>query len=615
MKKQMYLLIITIISFLLLLGLGLGTSFFAKKINVNNGVADFSSYDLRKMNNLVGQWEIYPNKLIASNDDVANPEYINLPNKSLINKTTYHYASYRVVLNNVPLNNEITISLQEITAGYAIYINKKLISTNNKLRDDSGLINLNPIDSIYTNNNTNLEIIIEVSNYNLASANLTKAPIISLYKTTTKFFIWEATIKALIMGALLFIALYQFIVTGLRNTDAAAFFFAIFALLGVTQIAFTSNVYNTYYVDLYFLSPGLIFKVIKITHYLINLFFFIILYLFFKTKEKFKFNHFEFILFIIPLFLVFINLVLPLSLYSYLINLADLLLIIHSLLLVIYSLINMQKQDYSHYIIISSAGFFISYLISYLLSINILPYALNPLPGFYLIFTLIYNSATSFIRESSMSNVEEVVELNKKIRDTEFAFLNSQIRSHFIYNSLNSIQTLINTNPIQAAELIEDFSMYLRTRLEFNKMPQLFNIEDELENIRTYLNIEKARFGKRVNYVYDLKVGDFLIPPLSVQPLVENAVKHGISMRKAGGTVTISTYEDENYIYIKVADDGIGFDPTTLNDKQRVGTENIRNRLSLHLNATLTITSQLNKGTESVIKIPKKVASHKKSSN
>ena len=149
--------------------------------------------------------------------------------------------------------------------------------------------------------------------------------------------------------------------------------------------------------------------------------------------------------------------------------------------------------------------------------------------------------------------------------------MNTQIQSHFIYNTLNSIQALCNTNPHKASELIEDFSMYLRTRLEFNKMPILIDIEDELENIRTYLNIEKARFGNRVNYQYNLKVGDFKIPPLTVQPLVENAVKHGISKKKGGGTVTISTFSDDDFIYIVVEDNGLGFDPELLSEK-RVGT-------------------------------------------
>ena len=213
-------------------------------------------------------------------------------------------------------------------------------------------------------------------------------------------------------------------------------------------------------------------------------------------------------------------------------------------------------------------------------------------------------SLVLYKREIELTNVQEIIRLNNKIRDTEFTFLNTQIQSHFIYNTLNSIQSLCNTNPSKASELIEDFSTYLRTRLEFNKMPYLIDIEDELENIRTYLNIEKVRFENRVNYDYDLKVGAFKIPPLSVQPLVENAVKHGISKKRGGGKILISTYEDENFIYISVQDDGLGFDVESLNEKQRVGTENIRHRLALHLDATLLIDSQVNKGTIAIIKIP-----------
>lgn len=615
MKKQIYLLFITIISFLLLIGIAIGSSFYAKSIKVTSGVADFSSFNLDSVNNLVGEWEMYPNKLIASKLENETPIYTKLPSYNLINKTSFNYASYRMVLNNIPLNKDINISVHGEIEGFAIYLNGELFATNNLLRDDDGLINFDHLDTIYYSTQETLEVIIEVSNYTFANAGLTKAPKISSAAVYAKNFTRTLTIKALIIGALIFIALYHLIVIGIRNNEPRAFFFSLFALMGVVQVVFQRDLYTSYYNNLFFYSQTIILYINQITTYLINLLFFIIIYLFYKAKERLHPNFFELILFITPLFLIFISLIIPTSFFASIDNIFNILSIINSILLIVYASLNAKKQDYATYIIISSVGLFSCLLIDNLVNINILPFSFNTLPGFYIIFTFIYSSVTAFIRETNISGVDELVELNKKIRDTEFAFLNSQIRSHFIYNSLNSIQSLINTNPIQAAELVEDFSMYLRTRLEFNKMPQLFNIEDELENIRTYLNIEKARFGKRVNFVYDLKAGDFLIPPLTVQPLVENAVKHGISMRRVGGTVTISTYDDENYIYIKVADDGIGFDPSTLSEKQRVGTENIRSRLSLHLNATLSINSQINKGTESIIKIPKKVSGQKKGSS
>ncbi|MDD4213146.1 MAG: histidine kinase, partial [Bacilli bacterium] len=346
--------------------------------------------------------------------------------------------------------------------------------------------------------------------------------------------------------------------------------------------------------------------------HLATLFFFLILFSFYNPRTR-KMNTFETILLIFPIALFMTIIFTPVQIFTSHMTIFKLLNLLNLVLLTIYTLSHNKRMEYNAFLVILSVGFLVSYTYDLLTDNNIILYAENISSGFFIIMTLIYSSIVAFMRESEISSVEEIIQLNKKIRDTEFTFLNSQIQSHFIYNSLNSIQALINTNPGKAAELVEDFSTYLRTRLEFNKMPQLLNIEDELENIRTYLNIEKARFGKRVNYAYDLKVGDFLIPPLTVQPLVENAVKHGISMKKNGGTVTISTYEDENFIYIKVSDDGIGFDSSTLNATKRVGTENIRNRLNLHLNATLTIASQVNVGTESIIKIPKKIPIRKKS--
>ena len=131
--------------------------------------------------------------------------------------------------------------------------------------------------------------------------------------------------------------------------------------------------------------------------------------------------------------------------------------------------------------------------------------------------------------------------------------------------------------------------------------------ESELRHLETYLSLEKMRFGDELNIEYDIEATDFLIPSLTVQPLVENAVKHGVGMKEDGGTVTIATKEFNDRYEVIVSDDGVGFDTAKKpNDgRTHIGMENVRNRLKTMCNAVLNIESTVGKGTVATITIPK----------
>lgn len=134
--------------------------------------------------------------------------------------------------------------------------------------------------------------------------------------------------------------------------------------------------------------------------------------------------------------------------------------------------------------------------------------------------------------------------------------------------------------------------------------------EQELEHLKKYLYIEKLRFGKKLNIEYDIQATDFELPQLSIQPLAENAVKHGISKKRGGGTLTISTRETDDAYEVIVADDGVGFDtsaPVPQDDgRSHVGMENIKRRLKEMCDAEVVIESEVGKGTTARVIIPKK---------
>jgi len=202
---------------------------------------------------------------------------------------------------------------------------------------------------------------------------------------------------------------------------------------------------------------------------------------------------------------------------------------------------------------------------------------------------------------------EQIAELKNELFQSQISIMLSQIQPHFIFNSLTAIKGLCLTNPEMASEAVDEFSSYLRGNLDSLLINKPVQFERELRHVQTYLSLEKKRFGDKLCIICDIKADCFLIPALTLQPIVENAVRHGIIKREEGGTITIRTDETETEAIITVIDDGVGFDANSQKNNERiyVGIENVRSRLFAMCGGTLNIHSELDTGTTAVISIPK----------
>ena len=202
----------------------------------------------------------------------------------------------------------------------------------------------------------------------------------------------------------------------------------------------------------------------------------------------------------------------------------------------------------------------------------------------------------------------QLVRQELELHDSRTAVMLSQIQPHFLYNTLTAIAQLCEKDPKLAQEMTLSFSEYLRNNMNALGQNALIPFEKELEHIKTYLAIEQVRFADELTVAFDIQATDFLLPPLCLQPLVENAVKHGVGMKENGGTVTVSTRELPDAFVVTVADDGVGFDPTALpkDGKPHIGIQNARERLEKLASATLDIASAPGAGTVIQIYVPKK---------
>lgn len=207
----------------------------------------------------------------------------------------------------------------------------------------------------------------------------------------------------------------------------------------------------------------------------------------------------------------------------------------------------------------------------------------------------------------SQQRDKELETKQKELAVSELNALRLQMNPHYIYNTLASIDGLVMTEPKEARGLIAKFTKHLRSGY-LDDNPRMVPFEKELENIRCYLAVEEVRF-QRIRVEYAIETTDFMLPPLTVQPLVENAIKHGICKKKdSAGTMYISTAETEDSYCITIRDDGVGFDPTAPkpNDgRSHIGLANARKRLELICGGSLKITGEPGVGVEAVVTIPK----------
>ena len=206
--------------------------------------------------------------------------------------------------------------------------------------------------------------------------------------------------------------------------------------------------------------------------------------------------------------------------------------------------------------------------------------------------------------QMEISKVENLISL---LKYSELKALQSQINPHFLFNVLNTMTSLIRTNPEKAREVTIDLSNYLRYNLDNNlKSVELIK---ELNQIDTYIKIEKARFGEKLNIIYDVdeSLYNFQIPSLIIQPLVENSIKHGILKKRDNGFVKIIVKRIDKDIEVAIEDDGVGIEQAVIDNldkkiEENIGLKNVHQRLKLLYGEGLNIT-KLEQGTRIKFKI------------
>lgn len=237
--------------------------------------------------------------------------------------------------------------------------------------------------------------------------------------------------------------------------------------------------------------------------------------------------------------------------------------------------------------------------------------------GGLLLFTFMQLIVLMSYTKDSIRQAAKARKLEAELVQNNVAIMLSQIQPHFLYNSLTTIGYLCEKEPKTARRMLNKFSDYLRVNMDSLKQNAPVPFSKELEHVKTYLELEKMRFDDDLNVEYDIDTTGFMIPVLTVQPIIENAVKHGIGRKEDGGTVRLSVKETDSDYVICVEDDGVGFNKTEKKNDSRthVGISNVSERLEAMSGGELFIKSEKGIGTTVIIKIPKERTKEKYEDN
>lgn len=195
-------------------------------------------------------------------------------------------------------------------------------------------------------------------------------------------------------------------------------------------------------------------------------------------------------------------------------------------------------------------------------------------------------------------------ELEEELRNSRIILSMSQIRTHFIFNVLNAISGYCKSDAQKADRELIRFSRYLRNNINIMEEDKPIWFSKELEHLQDYVDLERLRFGEKLEFVTDIQEKDFKLPPLTLQPIVENAIKHGIMQKEEGGTISIRTVKHGKQVVISITDDGVGFLPGEEEKEGSVGMKNVRFRVEHMMHGTMQILSNPGEGTKVMIKLP-----------
>lgn len=572
---------------------------------------------------LTGEWEFYWNRLITESSlaqakgsglisDIPGVwNSIKADGKPF---SGFGYGTYHLSVTGLKDGQRVALYIPLLSVSFDVFAGDELVASNgNVSADEEGFVpSFLPQMAFFKAQGDTAEIFIQTSNYIYARNGMWHA----IYIGTPGQIEWMGRMviyKDLFMiGSFVTLAIYYLTLYGLRR-DRQNLLFVLLCIGALLRM-----IANGDRAVLRLISSFPFELVVKFDYLAILLFYPILLFLLVRRFPKEFSRRLSRILFSVSAVLAMLVLVLPVSLFTQFVLVAEGLLFVT--LLYIQGSLGValwRGRDNAPQMFFSCLLLVVLTVHDTLYQSGVIESPLGEISAFgFFILLLIESFAISRDYADNFKAVKDLSQqllesdkLKDRVRQTEMAFLQSQIKPHFLYNTLSVIDEYCLADPPQASRLLNSFAKYLRQSFAFENLESMVSIETELQLVHNYVDVEKARFDY-LRFESQIEYNKtFSLPPLTIQPLVENAIRHGVCKKTGDGSVRLHLWRDADTVCIEISDDGAGIEPEKLGmllngAGQSVGLSNIHSRLLHMFGSGLEIWSETGTGTRVSFRIP-----------
>jgi len=573
---------------------------------------------------LNGDWSFYWNRLLTAEQTrlinygpdlfVPVPDVWN--NYTIKGKKLpgFGYATYKLEVENIKPGTPLAFRIPTCSTAYKMFINDRLVAANGKVGPSQALHqpDYRPTVFDYTPDKKSFAIILQVSNYNYARGGMWYALYMGTPEKIQQMGRQMAYRDLFLLGGFFIVVLYCLAIYLLRR-EKSSLYFALLCLL----LAARTSIYGEYVIN-YLLPESIRFAATVRIDYFILYFLpgvtLLLLKEFYPQEISKQFVKFMLVYSIVMGFLTLSVPIYQFTRFTYIIEAIILINMFYIIACLIRAMIN-DRED-TGLLLAGLLALIAGGVHDLMYQNDILKSGLTELSpiGFYILILLwafILAKRYALAIAAKENALLELVASHEREKQTEIKFLMAQIRPHFIHNALNAIISISRKDSERSRKLLVQFSRYLRTCFDVSDLEKLVPLERELDFIRSYVSLEEARFGDRIKVEYDLDDIDFMLPPLILQPLVENAIIHGLRTKAEGGVIRIYVKQSGNRAQLGVKDNGAGFDLERLDellngtgDKRGVGLYNINQRLKKIFATSLQVINLEAGGSEVRMEIP-----------
>lgn len=588
-----------------------------KKVNypdLINGQADYSQFHSSGNASvyLLGEWTCYDGHIISDNADTLNSYSVNIPAQIIsfsgVSENNGCSLSYKATVSNLNFSNA-SVYIPNFAGTYTVFVNGELVSQSGNMSKSGPKATMELIAFPYSfSGEDTYEIVIEVSCEMMTGLYMT--PIISDYDKAQNYNEIAEALRIIIFAIVIFSGFFILIYSIKNSNLFASKWLPLLCILVAIRLMISTEGYSAFRFCFQSIDYENMTLLICMSTFIIKM----VALLFYSETLDINISKGTFVSFcIVSLACTVITSLFPFIFFNpyYYIIIQAVALPFDIILLSNLTKSIVKKVPYAKFYTLGYVALISGIMVDCFYTNGLIPFISSlvlPISFFLFIITFlsIFFDKITVIYRASL----KAAELDKELTAANTAVMISQIQPHFLYNALNTIKYLIKRDPKAAEAAVISFSKYLRGNMESITQKAPIPFSEELEHTKNYCNIEILRFGDKINIVYNTDFSDFLVPSLTIQPLVENAIKHGVTKKAEGGTVTVSTFNHKDCVSVVIEDDGVGFDPKNPdyapNDNHaHVGIQNVKNRLKLMVNADVEIESQIGIGTKVTIIIPK----------